>query len=100
MARPQAHTAPVAEFPKTPTPPLIPSAQNLSRHPLRPRHRLLLHRTLGPGKTCTGPEGTQPDRELEPGWHGHPRRRLEWLPPPVRELAPPVQAGSGTGPKL
>lgn len=81
MARPQAHTAPGAEFPKTPTPPLIPSAQNLSRHPLRPRHRLLLHRTLGPGKTCTGPEGTQPDRELELGWSGcHHRCASSHLP--------------------
>lgn len=47
---------------RAPTPPLIPSAQNLSRHPPRPRHKLLLHLTLGPGKTCTGPRTHTPTR--------------------------------------
>ena len=100
VARPQAHTTTGAGFPTSPYP--APSAQvpQTSLCTLRTQDcKRLCHCTLGPGKTCMARWAPAPTRSRSRGSSQTPCRSLAWLPP-VRELAPPGQAGSWVGPKL
>lgn len=57
MARPQAHTAPGAEFPKTPTPPLIPSAPKPVSAPTAPKTQAAPAPHSEAGQDLHGPRG-------------------------------------------